>query len=125
MSSRRLPGKVLRPILGQPMLGLQLDRIARAKLTGPVVGATSVLPEDNLVADFCRSRGFACFRGALEDVLGRFVGAVETFGPADLIVRLTADCPLTDWTVIDACIRRHLEEGADYTSNALERTFPD
>ena len=69
MSSRRLPGKVLRPILGQPMLGLQLERIARARYTGPVIVATSVLADDDPVADFCRSRGLGCFRGALEDVL--------------------------------------------------------
>jgi spore coat polysaccharide biosynthesis protein SpsF len=57
-------------------------------------------------------------------VLARYVGAVQAFGPADHLVRVTADCPLADWSVVDACIDLHLSSGADYTSNTVERTYP-
>ena len=77
------------------------------------------------MAALCADLGVDCFRGSLEDVLSRFVGAVEAFGGADHIVRLTADCPLADWTVIDACVALHEAKGADCTTNAVRRTFPD
>lgn len=125
MSSSRLPGKVLKPILGRPMLGRQLDRLRRSARIGRLAVATSREAGDDAIAAFCAGEGVACHRGPLEDVLGRFAGALAELGPADHVVRLTADCPLADWTVIDACIARHLETGADYTSNAIERTYPD
>jgi spore coat polysaccharide biosynthesis protein SpsF len=69
--------------------------------------------------------GVKVFRGALDDVLARYVGAIDAFGPAEHVVRLTGDCPLTDWTVIDAVIDEHLRTGADYTANTWgRRTYP-
>ncbi len=125
MSSTRLPGKVLRPLLGRPMLGRQLDRLARSARIDRLVVATSDEAGDDPIWAFCAAEHIGCYRGPLADVLGRYVGAADAFGPAAHIVRLTADCPLTDPTVIDAVIARHLETGADYTSNVHERTFPD
>jgi len=122
MSSTRLPGKVLRPILGRPMIAHQIDRIRRARLIGRLVVATSVRPEDDAVAEAAAAAGAECARGPLDDVLARFHGAVA--GRAEHVVRLTADCPLADWNVIDAAIARHLAAGADYTSNSVRRSFP-
>lgn len=125
MSSSRLPGKVLKPMLGRPMLGRQIDRIRRSRRLGRLVVATSREPTDDPVAQFCAAEGVACHRGSLNDVLARFHGAAEEFGPADHVVRLTADCPLADWTVIDDAVALHQAEGADLTGNGVDRTYPD
>jgi spore coat polysaccharide biosynthesis protein SpsF len=61
----------------------------------------------------------------LHDVLARFHGAVEAFGPVEHVIRLTADCPLIDWTIIDAAVALHKREGADLTGNGIHRTYPD
>jgi spore coat polysaccharide biosynthesis protein SpsF len=125
MSSTRLPGKVLRPILGRPMLGRHLDRLRRARRIDRLVLATSREPSDDPIAAFGKSESVPVYRGSLNDVLDRFHGALEEFGPADNVIRLTADCPLADWRVIDACVDLHEREEGDYTSNAIKRTFPD
>jgi spore coat polysaccharide biosynthesis protein SpsF len=123
-SSTRLPGKVLRDLVGAPMLQRQIERVLRARSIGKLVVATSTDPSDAAVADLCRRLEVACHRGPLDDVLGRFAGALEAFGPSDHVVRLTGDCPLADPEIIDATIAQHLEAGADYTSNTLTLTFP-
>src|SRR5687768_16608333 len=125
MSSRRLPGKVLRPIEGRPMLGWQLDRARRARRIDSLVVATSTHASDDPIAAFCAAEGFGCWRGDLDDVLGRFVGAVRAWGPCDHVVRLTGDCPLIDPTVIDQLVEHHVAAGNDYSSNFLDRTYPD
>lgn len=125
MSSTRLPGKVLKQILGRPMLARQLDRLRRSTRISKIVLATSNELADDPVAALGVTEGIATFRGSLNDVLARFHGASKANGPAEHIVRLTADCPLCDWRVIDQCIAQHLSSGADYTSNVLERTYPD
>lgn len=124
MTSSRLPGKVMRPILGAPMIGRQIERLRRSQRLGQLVVATSVDPSDDVIVDYCAELGCAAHRGPLHDVLGRFAETLEAFGPAEHIVRLTADCPLADWTVIDRCIALHLDTGADYTSNTLDRSYP-
>jgi spore coat polysaccharide biosynthesis protein SpsF len=124
MSSTRLPGKVMRDLVGRPMIDRQIERLRRARMLDGLVVATSDDASDDPLAEHLAREGVGVFRGPLHDVLARFVGALEAFGPADHVVRLTADCPLTDWRVLDAVARLHLEEGNDYTSNDLERTFP-
>ncbi|MBT6537431.1 MAG: glycosyltransferase family protein [Rhodospirillaceae bacterium] len=123
MSSSRLPGKVLAPVVGQPMLLRQLERLGRARTVDEIVVATSTEPDDDVIADVCDKSNIACFRGSLHDVLGRYVQAA-TASEADIVLRLTADCPLTDPVVVDGLIR-HMRDGAyDYASNTLERTWP-
>lgn len=124
MTSSRLPGKVLRPILGEPMMGRQIERLRRSKRLDELVVATSTDATDDVIADYCATLGVRTHRGSLQDVLGRYAGALEALGPADHVARLTADCPLADWRVIDDCIALHLETGADYTSNSVDRWFP-
>jgi len=125
MTSTRLPGKVMKPILGMPMIGRHIERLNRCDSLDRIVVATSKDPSDDALARYCETLGVRVFRGALDDVLGRFAGAAIAHGPAEHVVRLTADCPLADPMVIDACVWRHIETGADYTSNTLDRSYPD
>ena len=124
VSSTRLPGKVLKPILGVPMLMRQVERINRAKLFDRFLVATSVHPTDDPVEELCRTQGIECFRGSLDDVLDRFYQAARPYRP-DHVVRLTGDCPLADPELIDEVIAYHLKGDFDYTSNTLEPTYPD
>ena len=125
MSSSRLPGKVLAPVLGEPMIGRQIERLRRARRIDRLVVATSTDPSDDLVAAYCGKLGLEVFRGSLDDVLERFAGAAKRHPLAKALVRLTADCPLADPQLVDRVIDHHLAAGADYTSNTLgTRTYP-
>lgn len=125
VSSTRLPNKVLAPLLGQPMLARQIERLRRAKMLDKLVVATSDDASDAPLAAMCADIGVPCYRGSLNDVLARFQGAYADHGPADHIVRLTGDCPLADPAVVDRVVRHHLESNADYTTNAIQPTWPD
>ena len=121
MSSTRLPGKVLADLVGQPMILRQIERLRRSTQLNQIVVATSDQPSDDPLAACLSAAGVPVFRGALDDVLDRFMGAIEAFGPARTVVRLTADCPLTDPELIDQTLALHLRSGADYTSNTPAR----
>jgi len=123
-SSSRLPGKVLKPIMGKPMLAYQLERLARCKKIDRLIVATSDHPEDQAIANLCNELNISCFHGPLEDVLARFYLATEKYQPTH-IVRLTGDCPLADPAVIDELISLHLEGGYDYSSNCHIPSYPD
>lgn len=123
-SSRRLPGKVLKPILGKPMLARQIERLGRCRRIDKLVLATSREPSDEPVADVGRMMGVDCYRGSLDDVLDRFYQAARPHGPSH-VVRLTGDCPLADWEVVDACVAFGVDGGYDWASNALKPTWPD
>ncbi|MBF0530900.1 MAG: glycosyltransferase family protein [Deltaproteobacteria bacterium] len=123
-SSTRLPGKVLRPILNRPMLLWQLERIKRARSLDRIIVATSLDSSDTPLVSLCRDAAVDCFRGSLDDVLDRFYEAARTCAPAN-IVRLTGDNPLIDPEIIDQVVDFHLAGEYDYSSNALDPTFPD
>jgi spore coat polysaccharide biosynthesis protein SpsF len=123
-SSSRLPGKVLRPIFGVPLILLQIERILRCREIDHLVLATSLDPSDDQIEQVCKEHSIDCFRGSLDDVLDRYYRVAEKF-PTTHVVRLTGDCPLTDPEVVDRVIRHHLDGGFDYTSNVTEPTFPD
>jgi spore coat polysaccharide biosynthesis protein SpsF len=124
MSSTRLPGKVLAPILGEPMIGRQVERLRRATRLSGLVIATSTDVGDDGIETYAGQIGVDCFRGPLDDVLGRFIGALAMAGNPKTFLRLTADCPLADWRLIDRCIAAHEAARADYTNTALDWTFP-
>jgi spore coat polysaccharide biosynthesis protein SpsF len=124
VSSTRLPGKVLKPILGEPMLARQIERIQRAGRIDGLTVATSDQPADDAIAKLCASLDVDCHRGSLGDVLDRFYRAAEPHRPRH-VMRLTGDCPLTDPTVLDALIDLHVAGGFDYSSNVVRRTYPD
>jgi glutamate-1-semialdehyde 2,1-aminomutase len=124
VSSTRLPGKVLKPILGVPMLQHQIERILRSGGIDELVVATSTDKSDDRIEDLCEKIQVPLFRGNLEDVLDRFYHAAVSYNPAH-IVRLTGDCPLIDPDIIDQVINYYFEGNYDYASNAVEPTFPD
>jgi spore coat polysaccharide biosynthesis protein SpsF len=123
MSSTRLPGKVLEPIEGMPLILRAIERISRARSLDGLVLATSTDPSDDPLAAVARDAGVEVRRGDLDDVLGRFLVVVEEFDPVD-VVRLTGDNALTDPGIIDRVVAAHREHGTDYTSNTVTRTFP-
>ncbi|OFW06430.1 MAG: spore coat protein [Acidobacteria bacterium RIFCSPLOWO2_02_FULL_68_18] len=124
LSSSRLPGKVLLPILGEPMLFRHLERLRRSTEMDRVVVATSTDPSDDPLAAACRQRDVPCFRGDLHDVLRRVVDAARPYRP-DAVVRLTGDCPLADPALVDDLIRYFRAGSYDYASNCFPPTFPD
>ncbi|CAN5887492.1 glycosyltransferase family protein [soil metagenome] len=125
MSSSRLPGKVLADVGGVPMLGRQVERLRRSARMDELVLATSDQASDDAVADYAARLDLTVVRGPLEDVLGRFGRALDAFPEAATVVRMTADCPLTDWRVLDAVIDARAAAKADYASNTPEtRTYP-
>lgn len=123
MSSRRLPGKVLHRIAGKPLLGYLLERLRRCRTLDAVLVATSVHPDDDAIARFCESLGVPCHRGPLNDVAGRFLGALDRTG-ADAFVRVNGDSPLLDPNLIDIAVTRFKGRDADLVTNVLRRTYP-
>lgn len=107
MSSSRLPGKVLVDVCGKPLLQHMLDRVKKAEYLEGIVLATTTDPTDDVLEQFCRTQNIPCFRGSLLDVLDRCYRAADQFHAAE-IVRLTADCPLIDPTLIDLTIMAQL-----------------
>ena len=125
MSSTRLPGKVLAEVAGMPMLGRQVERLRRSARLDELVVATSDQASDDAVADYAARLDLTVVRGPLDDVLGRFGLALEAFPEAAVVVRMTADCPLTDWRVLDAVIEHPAATKADFASNTPPvRTYP-
>ncbi len=124
MSSTRLPNKVLKAILGQPMLQRQIERIKQSKLINKIIVATSTQTADDDIEQLCQTLNIDCFRGSLTDVLARYYQCTNKY-PADHIVRLTADCPLTEPKIIDDVITLHLQTSSDYTSNCRWPCLPD
>jgi spore coat polysaccharide biosynthesis protein SpsF len=123
MGSTRLPGKVLMDLGGEPVLVRVVERTRRAKTLDEIVVATSDLAADNAIAQLCVERSWHYFRGSAADVLDRYYrAAVAT--RADVIVRITADCPLIDPDVVDLVVGEFLKQGADYASDDNPRTFP-
>jgi spore coat polysaccharide biosynthesis protein SpsF len=124
MSSSRLSGKVMKPLAGKPMVERQIERLRRCETLERLVVATSTEPSDGPLAAHLESIGVDVFRGPLHDVLGRFVACIQALGIEGDLVRLTADCPLIDARVVDACVRLRVERGVDYCTNGRVRTFP-
>lgn len=124
MGSTRLPGKVLADLAGAPMLQRQLERVQRAKTLDQIVVATSNHSSDDPIAELCAKLGVQVYRGDLNDVLSRFAGAISKFNP-EIVVRITADCPLMSPSVIDSIVNEFKEADVDYLSNTLQPTFPD
>jgi spore coat polysaccharide biosynthesis protein SpsF len=125
MSSSRLPGKVLMELAGRPMLAQQIRRLRACYMLDEISIATTTDSVDDVIVQLARTEGVRWFRGSEADVLGRYVGAAQEAG-ADIIVRVTADCPLLAPEVTDAVVRELADAAAtsDYASNVVERTYP-
>lgn len=123
IGSTRLPGKVLKDILGKPMLWHMVNRLRFSNKIGDIVLAIPDSAQDDRLEQFAKELGLKYFRGSEDDVLSRYYQAAAKFG-GDVIVRLTSDCPLIDPGVTDRVIEEHLNSDADYTSSCINRTFP-
>jgi spore coat polysaccharide biosynthesis protein SpsF len=124
LGSTRLPGKVLLPLLGEPVLARVMRRASRAHRLDEVVMATTVDPSDDPLAELAAREGWPLVRGSQDDLLDRYVLAARTHR-ADVVVRITSDCPLIDPDLIDRTIEAFQDGACDYASLSLEpRTFP-
>jgi spore coat polysaccharide biosynthesis protein SpsF len=127
MCSSRLPGKVMKDLCGQPMLGWVIQRARMAKLINQIVVATTTEPDDAIIKQYCLDQQVACYRGGSADVLDRYYQAARLF-QADVIVRLTADCPLIDPILIDQTILAFFKSKVEFATNRLpppfKRTYP-
>ena len=125
MGSTRLPGKVLKKVMGRTLLDFLVERLSQSKEINGIVILTSDQPEDDTIALFCREKNLPCFRGSEDDVLDRFYQAALQRCPEG-IVRITSDCPLIDPDIVDQIVRefRQTYPSVDYVTNSLERTFP-
>jgi|TARA_B100001964_G_C14241996_1_gene605481 glutamate-1-semialdehyde 2,1-aminomutase len=124
MGSIRLPNKVMKPIIGIPMIEILLKRLNKSKLIDQIVLATSTDKKNRPLVDQVERIGFTCMQGSELDVLDRYIKAAKQFN-ADAIVRITGDCPLVDPVLVDECINGFIDSKVDYYSNAISPTFPD
>src|SRR6185437_7033455 len=113
MGSTRLPGKVLKPIAGKPLLWHIVHRLKASKLIEDIAIATSTNPLDDAIVDFAAAQGLSVVRGPEDNVLARFALAAEQLG-ADIIVRVSSDAPFIDAGFIDHLIASLIEQGGDY-----------
>jgi glutamate-1-semialdehyde 2,1-aminomutase len=124
MGSTRLPNKVMKPIGGDPMIEVLLARLARSKEVDEMMVATSVDPRNQPLVDHVNFLGYKCYRGSENDVLDRYIQAAKSVN-ADVVVRVTGDCPLVDPGLVDEVIRRFKSINVSYFSNVSPPTFPD
>lgn len=123
MGSTRLPGKVLMDLEGETMLARVLNRLRRAKLIDELLVATTDQPADDAIVAECRKYSVSVSRGDQEDVLDRYYRAAQ-LAKADIVVRITSDCPLIDPEITDKTIATFQEASPDYASNVQVRTYP-
>jgi len=124
MGSTRLPNKVMREICGVPMIELLLRRLSSAKTVDQIMVATSVDEKNTPLELHVEKLGYLCVRGSEEDVLQRYLDAAEA-AKADVVVRITGDCPLIDPVLVDQCVSRFIDSKVDYLDNTNPPTFPD
>lgn len=125
--STRLPGKIFKDLCGKPILRHVVNRLSHSKFLDKIIIATTTLPEDDLVEKFCVENNILFSRGSSEDVLSRYYEAAKKF-EADIIIRITSDCPVIDPQILDNMIEEFIAinktEQLDYMSNSIRRTFP-
>ena len=127
IGSTRLPGKILKELSGKPMLWHIVERLLHSKLIDKIIIATSDLPDDDQTEKFCIENGLTFFRGSSSNVLSRYYETAKKY-PSDLIIRITADCPVIDPEIIDNMLKFFIDKSKnariDYLSNVHPRTFP-
>lgn len=123
MTSTRLPGKVMLPLAGEPLLMRQVERLRRVRSVDGIVVATTLNATDEPLVALCSELGLPCFRGSEHDVLSRFAGAALRH-QVDVVVRVTSDCPLIDPALIDLVVDAYSGTGSDYVSNMMPPTWP-
>lgn len=124
MGSTRLPGKMMLKILEKPIIQYVFDRVKLSQLINEIWLATTVNSEDDVLAEWAASNGEKFYRGSSDDVLDRYYQTAK-LACADVVVRITGDCPLTDGEVIDGVVGEYLKGGCDYVCNTQPPTYPD
>lgn len=124
MGSSRLPGKVLLPAAGKPMLEHLIERLRRVAPIDAIVVATTVNPQDACLLEFAARKGVRGYAGSEDDVMARVIGAAES-AAADLVVEITGDCPLIDPRIVEQTIGMYFANPCDYASNVQVRSYPD
>jgi spore coat polysaccharide biosynthesis protein SpsF (cytidylyltransferase family) len=124
MGSTRLPGKTLIDLAGRPLLARLIQRLRRARAVHRIVIATTTAPDDALLEDFARKEGLGLYRGSVDDIASRLLGAADAFG-AEVVVRAWGDSPLVDPHTVDAAVSLLHEHSLDYVCTFFpRRTFP-
>lgn len=113
MGSERLPGKVIKELCGKPMIVHIVERLSKSKLIDDIVVATSTDECNDVLEDILNATGIKCFRGSEDDVLTRYIDTVERYG-GDNIIRVTGDCPLVSYEIIDELIQQFIQSEKDY-----------
>lgn len=124
MGSTRLPNKVMKPVLGIPLIEILLKRLSKSEAINEIIVATSTDAKNDVLDAHVQALGLKVFRGSEDDVLQRFADAA-LFTNADVIVRITGDCPLIDPILVDSCIEEFMLRNVDYVSNINPPTYPD
>jgi spore coat polysaccharide biosynthesis protein SpsF (cytidylyltransferase family) len=123
MGSTRLPGKVMMPVAGKPLIARVIDVLSTVSLLDEIVLAISSNPIDDILADYAKDEGISLYRGDQHDVLQRYIGAAAK-ARADVIVRNCGDSPLLDRDVVSHVINGYIRNDYDYVSNTLQHTWP-
>jgi spore coat polysaccharide biosynthesis protein SpsF len=124
MTSTRLPGKVLLPAGGKPMLKHLVDRLRQVKSLQAIVLATTINSMDDCLEAFAKQEGIAYFRGSEEDVMGRVIGAADSVD-AEIVVEITGDCPVIDPLIVEQTIQMYVHNDCEIASNSIVRSYPD
>jgi spore coat polysaccharide biosynthesis protein SpsF len=124
MSSTRLPGKVMMPVLGKPILHYLVERLKSVPSIDEIVLATTINKTDDRLIEFAISENISYFRGSEDDVMLRVVEAADSVS-ADIVVEITGDCPIIDPQIVEQTVLMYKANNADYVSNGHIRSFPD
>jgi len=124
MTSNRLPGKVMLPVLERPILHYLVERLNNVPSIDDIVLATTVNKNDDTLIDFATSEGISYFRGSEDDVMLRVVEAADSVD-ADIVVEITGDCPIVDPQLVEQAILMYKANDVDYVSNGNIRSYPD
>ena len=123
IGSTRLPGKIMKKILNKPMIEYLIERASKSKMIDDIIVATSDTKENKELIDFLKAKSVKYFIGDENDVLSRYYYTAKKFN-IDNIIRVTADCPLIDATIIDDTVKKYYKDKVDYASNIFPRSFP-
>jgi spore coat polysaccharide biosynthesis protein SpsF len=123
MGSLRCPGKVLRPILGKPLIQYLLESLTHCQRIADIVVATTCEPADDAIAQFCRKLDIDCHRGSTNHVANRFAQVLQKKS-WEGFVRLSADSPLLDHRLVDQAVDLAAQSGCDIVTNVFPRTYP-
>jgi len=123
MTSTRLPGKIMMPLCGKPVMQHMIERHRRSKYTDEVVVATTTNKQDDPVIELCEQLQCRYFRGSEDDVLSRIVGAGTKYN-ADILVQGMADSPMVDWRLVDKAVEKLAKDNLDCATNEIHETYP-